>query len=92
MKAVNYAALDSVGVIKDAQISIGSWRGKVDLLEVKMDDYDLVMGNKFFNRAKALVAPHLGGILIGDETSPCFVHGKSSSSHGSSSNGTLLAM
>lgn len=98
MKTVNSAALESVGVIKDAQVSIGSWNGKVDLLavkmddyDVKMDDYDLVLGNKFFNKAKALVAPHLGGILIGDETSPCFVHAKSSS-RGSSSNGMLSSL
>lgn len=80
MKAVNSAASNSAGLIKNVHIYVGSWNRRIDLLAVAMDDYDLVLGNKFLRRAKAFVAPNLGGILNNDEASPCFVASKSSSS------------
>ncbi|KAL2898903.1 Transposon Ty3-I Gag-Pol polyprotein [Bienertia sinuspersici] len=91
MKAVNSAAVTSVGLVKDANLEIGSWKGRVDLLAVAMDDYDLVLGIKFFKKAKAYVAPHLGGVLISDEANPCFLKGESSKSS-KNTHGMLSAM
>jgi len=45
----------------------------VDFVVVLLDDFDVVLGNKFIKQAKVAVMPHLGEILIGDEKSPCFV-------------------
>lgn len=90
MKAVNSAAAKSVGLVKDANLKVGSWSGKIDLLAISMDDYDLVLGNKFFKKAKVFVAPHLGGVMINDEVCPCFVSGKASKS--SSASSVLSAM
>ncbi|KAL2923900.1 Retrovirus-related Pol polyprotein from transposon 17.6 [Bienertia sinuspersici] len=91
MKAVNSAAVTSVGLVRDANLEIGSWKGRVDLLAVAMDDYDLVLGIKFFKKAKAYVAPHLGGVLISDEANPCFLKGESSKSS-KNTHGMLSAM
>ena len=40
---------------------------------VPWDDFDLLLGVEFLTLAKVMVAPHLRGILIGDEKHPCFV-------------------
>lgn len=51
LKAVNSAASKAVGLITDVNLKVGPWNGKVDLLAISMDDYDLVLGNKFFRKA-----------------------------------------
>jgi len=37
------------------------------------DDFKVILGDKFLKKAEVMVMPHLGGILIRDEGSPCFV-------------------
>ena len=38
-----------------------------------MDDFDVILGNEFFIIAKAMPIPFLGGLMIMDESHPCFV-------------------
>ena len=40
-----------------------------------MDDFDFMLGNDFFQRAKVALLPHLNGLLIMDEKQSCFVVG-----------------
>ena len=47
--------------------------GYVDLTFVPLDDFKLVLGNKFLKQAKVMIIPHLKGMLIRDEACPCFV-------------------
>ena len=42
-------------------------------LSVPLDDFDFIVGNDFFQRAKVDLLPHLNGLLIMDEKQPCFV-------------------
>ena len=44
-----------------------------ELLVVPLDDFDLILGIEFLSGAQAMLAPHLGGVLICDEERPCFV-------------------
>ena len=40
-----------------------------------LDDFDFILGNDFFQRAKIALLPHLNEMLIMDETQPCYVQG-----------------
>uniref|UniRef100_A0A803N8Q4 RNA-directed DNA polymerase n=1 Tax=Chenopodium quinoa TaxID=63459 RepID=A0A803N8Q4_CHEQI len=92
IKTVNSAAADSVGIVKDVFVKMGAWKGKVEFLVVEMDDYELVLGNKYFKQAKLMVAPHLGGVVITDEAYPCFVPGRLSTANVTSTDSLLSAM
>ena len=49
----------------------------VNLLNTPLDDFDLILGNEFFVKAKVMVLPHLNEVFFMDETQPCFVKGLS---------------
>lgn len=75
VKAINSKAQPVVGVVQAATISLGDWSGRIDLLGVPLDDFDLILGIDFLTTAKAAVMPHLGGMLIMEESHPHFVAG-----------------
>ena len=54
-------------------IQVRNWSGHVTLMVVPLDDFDVIMGNDFFKAAKVALMPYLGGLLILDESTPCFV-------------------
>uniref|UniRef100_A0A803N1U0 Uncharacterized protein n=1 Tax=Chenopodium quinoa TaxID=63459 RepID=A0A803N1U0_CHEQI len=81
MKAMNSDALVAKGRLCGVNVQVGSWKRKTDLIVVTLDDFELILGNKFIHKAKASVMPHLGRMLIGDEDGPCFVKGVPSPSH-----------
>jgi len=72
MKYVNTVASRSHGVAKNVTIGFDAWKGNVDFLVITLDDFEVILGDEFLGKAKVMVLPHLGGILIGDEGSPCF--------------------
>ncbi|KAA0046992.1 uncharacterized protein E5676_scaffold68G001120 [Cucumis melo var. makuwa] len=47
MKAVNSIALPIVGLVKRTTIKLGGWKCPVDVVVVKMDDFDVVLGMEF---------------------------------------------
>ena len=47
MKAVNFEALPIVGVSKRVPFKLGAWTGELDLVEVRMDDFDVVLEMEF---------------------------------------------
>ena len=47
MKVVNSVALPVVGLVKQTVIRLGGWKGPVDFVVVKMDDFDVVLGMEF---------------------------------------------
>ena len=47
MKVVNSAALPNVGLVKWTRIKLEAWNDLIDLVVVKMDDFDVVLGMKF---------------------------------------------
>ena len=56
-------------------VQLRNWKGIVNFLSVPLDDFDFILGNDFFQRAKVAFLPHLNGIFIMDETRTCYVHG-----------------
>ncbi|CAL5371561.1 unnamed protein product [Camellia sinensis] len=84
IKAVNSAAQSVQGMASKVSITVGDWTGRVNLMVVPLDDFDVILGNDFFVTAKVALMPYLGGILISDEDKPCFVAGCSKSDKGKS--------
>ena len=72
LKAVNSEAKPIQGTAAVC-LKVGDWEGECSLMVLPLDDYDLILGMDFFRRAKAVVVPHLGGMFIHEEKSPCFV-------------------
>ena len=44
-----------------------------EFLVVTMDDFDMILCIEFFITAQVAMMPYMGGILISNATSPCFV-------------------
>ena len=73
IKAVNSKAQNIQGIAKDVLLQVGEWKGKINLLCVPLDDFNLILGIDFFLNSKATLIPHLGGLTILEEKQPCFV-------------------
>ena len=73
IKAVNSEAMP-VHDSAEVQLKVGPWTGLSTLMVVPLDDFDLIFGMKFFCQAKVQLMPYLGGVLIGVESTPGFVH------------------
>ncbi|KAA0054179.1 uncharacterized protein E6C27_scaffold131G001100 [Cucumis melo var. makuwa] len=57
MKAVNSIALPIVGLVKQTTIKLGGWKGPVDVVVVKMDDFDVVLGMEFLLEHQVIPMP-----------------------------------
>ena len=73
-------------------IQMGEWKGTIDFLGVPLDDFDFILGNDFFQRAKVALLSHLNGLLIMDEKQPSFVAGISKPPKRPSGEKTLSAL
>ena len=73
IKAVNSKAQRIQGIAKDVLLQVGEWKGKMNLLYVPLDDFNLILGIDFFLKSKATLIPFLGGLMILEEKQPCFV-------------------
>ncbi|KAA0051479.1 uncharacterized protein E6C27_scaffold55G002480 [Cucumis melo var. makuwa] len=57
MKAVNSIALHIVRLVKRTTIKLEGWRGPVDFVVVKMDDFDVVLGMEFLLEHQVISMP-----------------------------------
>ena len=73
IKEVNSKAQRIQGIAKDVLLQVGEWKGKINLLCVPLDDFNLILGIDFFLKSKAALIPHLGGLMILEGKQPCFV-------------------
>ncbi|KAA0066320.1 uncharacterized protein E5676_scaffold328G00280 [Cucumis melo var. makuwa] len=64
MKAVNSVALPIVGLVKQATIKLGGWKGRVDFVVVKMDDFDVVLEMEFLLEHQVIPMPSASCIVI----------------------------
>ncbi|PON58559.1 Aspartic peptidase domain containing protein, partial [Parasponia andersonii] len=72
LKAINLDTMPIYGSVVGS-LKVGTWQAEWNFMVVNLDDFDLILGIEFLGLAKAFVTPHIKGILIGDERSPCFV-------------------
>ncbi|KAA0038415.1 gag-asp_proteas domain-containing protein [Cucumis melo var. makuwa] len=57
MNVVNSIALPIVGLMKRTTIKLGGWKGPVDFVVVKMDDFDVVLGMEFLLEHQVIPMP-----------------------------------
>ncbi|TYK15436.1 uncharacterized protein E5676_scaffold571G00880 [Cucumis melo var. makuwa] len=57
MKAVNYVALPIVELVKRTTIKLGGWKGPVDFVVVKMDNFDVVLRMEFLLEHQVIPMP-----------------------------------
>ena len=76
IKAVNSQAKQIDGMARNVRIRLGDYEGRMDLMVIEMDDFDLIIGNAFMRTAGVGVFPQLGGILIMDQAGASFIHGQ----------------
>ena len=73
IKVVNSKAKPILRIAFGVKFKVGKWTGKVNFLIMKLDDFDVILGDEFFVAAKATLLPFIGVILIFDEKQPCYV-------------------
>ncbi|KAL6202217.1 hypothetical protein ACLB2K_025926 [Fragaria x ananassa] len=74
VKAVNTAATPIVGVVRDVEVRIGAWKGRVDFTVVEMDDYGMVIGLEFMDKARAFPIPSSNIFcIVAEGELPCVV-------------------
>ena len=73
IKAVNSEAQPVAGMAREVAISLGNWSGRIELMVVPLDDFDIILGIDFMSSARVAVLPYLGGMLIMDEDNPSLV-------------------
>ncbi|KAA0065909.1 uncharacterized protein E5676_scaffold259G00360 [Cucumis melo var. makuwa] len=64
MKAVNSIVLPVVGLVNQATIKLGGWKGCVDFVVVKMDDFDVVLGMEFLLEHQVIPMPSARCLVI----------------------------
>ncbi|KAA0042096.1 uncharacterized protein E5676_scaffold306G003610 [Cucumis melo var. makuwa] len=57
MKLVNSVALPIVELVKRTTRKLGGWKGPVDFVVVKMDDFDVVLGMEFLLEHQVIPMP-----------------------------------
>ncbi|KAI9193973.1 hypothetical protein LWI28_001930 [Acer negundo] len=72
VKAANTKAVEVLGVAK-TNLKVEPWHGTCMVNVVRLDDFELILGNEFFMKANVSLMPYLRGILIGDCENPCFI-------------------
>ena len=92
LQVVNSQAQETHGMAKNMEIQMGDWKCTIDFLSVPLDDFDFILGNDFFQRAKVTLLSYLNGLLIMDEKQPCFVADISKSPKRPSGEKTLSAL
>ena len=73
IKLVNSEAKLFSRIAFGVKFKVGKWIRKVNFLIMKLDDFNLVLGDEFFVAAKATLLPIIGVMLIFDEKQPCYV-------------------
>ena len=64
MKVVNSIALPVFGLVKQTTIKLGGWKGRVDFVVVKMDDFDVVLEMEFLLEHQVIPMPSARCLVI----------------------------
>jgi len=64
MKAMNSEALPIVGVSKRVPLQVAEWTGNGDLVVVRMDDFDVVLGMEFLLEHKVIPMPLAKWLIV----------------------------
>ncbi|XP_070008731.1 uncharacterized protein [Nicotiana sylvestris] len=73
MRTVNAKAQAIVGMAYDVPMSVGNWKGKVNLMVIPLKEFEMILGIDFMRKHRFFPMPHLDGVMIMNEMSPGFV-------------------
>ncbi|TXG60985.1 hypothetical protein EZV62_012348 [Acer yangbiense] len=73
IKVVNSPAKPIASIAKAIPVCLGTWSGKLDFSIVPMDDFQVVLGMKFFDRVYAFPFPSGNSFSILDGSKTCMV-------------------
>ncbi|KAA0045511.1 Asp_protease domain-containing protein [Cucumis melo var. makuwa] len=72
MKVMNSIALPIVGLVKRTVIKLEGWKGLVDFVVIKMDDFDRVLGMELLLEHQVIPMPSAKCLVITDLSPPSF--------------------
>ena len=73
IKVVNFEAKPISWIAFGVRFKAGECIRKVNFLIIKLDDFDVILGDEFFVTTKATLQPFIDVMLIFDEKYPCYV-------------------
>ncbi|KAK9148304.1 hypothetical protein Scep_007061 [Stephania cephalantha] len=73
MKAMNSEAKRIQGMATDVNLKVGSWEGKINLMVVPLDDFDVILGNDLLHIGSIALMSFLRGLFVMNKSHPCFV-------------------
>ncbi|KAI3440852.1 3'-5' exonuclease domain-containing protein [Psidium guajava] len=72
-KPVNADDIPAIGVARGVKIKVGDWTDRLDFEVIPLDDYDMILGMDFFDRAEAIIDLRTKSIIITDRKCPTVV-------------------
>ncbi|XP_070018207.1 uncharacterized protein [Nicotiana sylvestris] len=70
MKTVNAKAQAIVGMAYNVLMSVGNWKGKVNLMVIPLEDFEVILKIDFIRKNRFIPMHHLDGVMIMRETAP----------------------
>ena len=67
IKAINSEAKPMLGIAYGVKFKVGKWTRKLNFLVMELDDFDVILGDKFLVVAKTTLLPFIGVLLVLDE-------------------------
>ncbi|KZV35807.1 hypothetical protein F511_09508 [Dorcoceras hygrometricum] len=75
IKTVNASAQRLNGIVKNVELSLGTWKGCVDLSVAPLDDINFVLGMDFLRKVSAIPMTYLDSMCIMERGAPCWGSG-----------------
>ena len=52
------------GMSYNVPLTMGNWNGKMDMLVIRLDDFDLILSIDFMRKNQIFPMPHLDGAMV----------------------------
>ncbi|KAG6506505.1 hypothetical protein ZIOFF_031829 [Zingiber officinale] len=73
IKSVNAKAQAVVGMAYNVPLTVGTQVGKANMMVIPLEDFQIILGMDFLRKTKMVPMPHLDGVMVMQESNPCFV-------------------
>ncbi|KAG6510926.1 hypothetical protein ZIOFF_028973 [Zingiber officinale] len=73
IKSVNAKAQAVVGMAYNVPLTVGTQVGKANMMVIPLEDFQIILGMDFLRKTKTVPMPHLDGVMVMQESNPCFV-------------------
>ncbi|KAG6478499.1 hypothetical protein ZIOFF_061942 [Zingiber officinale] len=73
IKSVNAKAQAVVGMAYNVPLTVGTQVGKANMMMIPLEDFQIILGMDFLRKTKTVPMPHLDGVMVMQESNPCFV-------------------